>query len=518
MRFLRRGRDGTRRGLLVGVTAATMLGVAPGAHAAISVSDATPVGEGTPDAALSFTVSKTYVVLGPAATVRFRTTGGTATAAADYSANAGQPVSLPNSLGGSSQVVRVPILPDALDEADESVIVTIDEATGDTSITDATATGIITDDDPAPTVSITDASGAEGTASAGSVTLPVTLSAPSGRTVTVPYTVTPGTATAPDDIDATAGSITFQAGQTVGSVTVLTVADGVDEPDETFSVTLGPLTAASPGTDTTATGTVVNDDAPVVSIGGVAAAEGTAEGPTTFSFPVTLSNPGRGPVSVRVRSGDAQAQAPGDYGAVDQVVTFVAGETSRTVTVAVVADAVREADEAFTMTLDEVTGGVLGTAVAVGAIQNDDAEPPLGTGPGGALPGTPGGGPAVPTGPIDGSQPVVRLANLAYRRSGARVRVKVTCPASETRCAGTVTVFNIVQSRSKIRALRRETRMARGTFTLTGGASVTLTMKTTAAGRKLLRSVKSLKVRAFGVARDPAGNTGIATKSGTFRR
>ena len=38
------------------------------------------------------------------------------------------------------------------------------------------------------------------------------------------------------------------------------------------------------------------------------------------------------------------------------------------------------------------------------------------------------------------------------------------------------------------------------------------------AGKKLLMAVKRLTVGAFGVARDAAGNTGIATKSGTLRR
>lgn len=521
------GREG-----LVGLVTAIVLGcTASSAHAGVSVSDATAVGEGTPNAALSFTVTKTYVALGASqATVRFRTTGGTATAGADYTATT-VTVTLDNTLlAGDSEVVTVPVLPDTLDEPDETVAVTIDNATGDTSITTATASGTIVDDDPTPTVSLAGSAAPEGTGAAGYVPFTVTLSAVSGRQVTVPYTVNPGTAEAPADIDAAAGQLVIPAGQATGEIRIPTVADDVDEPDELFSVTLGTPTNAALGAPTTATGTVVNDDAPVVSISGVSGAEGTSTAPTPFTFTVSLSKAGRLPVSVRVRSGDVQAVAPGDYGAVDQTVTFAVGETSKTVTVNVVADAIREPDEAFTMTLSDPVAATLGTSVALGAIINDDAATPAGTGTGTGTgtgsgtssssgTGTGGGtGTATPTGPIDASQPVVRLTGLTYRRTGRTVRVKVTCPASETRCTGTVTVFNIVVRKAKVKGLRREVRLARGTFVLEGGKSRTVTMKTTSAGKKLITAAKRVKVRAYAVARDPAGNTGISTKSATFKR
>lgn len=517
MRFLRRGRDGARRGLLAGVAVATTLGLASGAQAAITVSDPTVTEGDAGQTLLTFTVTDADLVCGE--TVLVSTASAPAPAAsagADYVARQNDSVTIPGGLLSCSTTTSVTIQPDLLDEPDEDLLLQVRGGV-DGPVLD-TGVGTITDDDLPPTVSVAAGAGAEGTTAAATVDLPVTLSAPSGREITVPYTVTPGTATAPDDLEATAGSVTIPAGQTTGTISVATVADGVDEADETFDVSLGTPLNATLGTPATATGTVTNDDAPVVGIAGVAAAEGTTAGPTAFTFPVTLSNPGRGPVSVRVRSGDVQATAPGDYAPVDQVVTFAAGETSKSVTVGVVADAVREPDEAFTMTLSEPTGGTLGTAVALGAIQNDDAAALPAPGGGGTLPGPPGGGPVVPPGPIDASQPVVRLTGLAYRRSGARVRVKVTCPASETRCTGAVTVFNVVQRKAKTKALRRETRIARGSFALAGGASVTLTMRTTAGGKKLLRAVKALKVRAFGVARDSAGNTGIATRSGTFRR
>lgn len=500
---------------------------APAAQAAISIGDVS-VNEGAQGATLTFTVTKSYVlVLGSDATVRARITGGTATPGVDYTETAAQTLSLPNTaFGGSSRTFTVPVTADALDEPDETVVVTLDQASGD-SISTAVGTGTIVDDDDPPSVTIAGGARAEGTGAAGYVPFAVALSSPSGRAITVPYTVNPGTASAPEDIDGSPGELSFAPGQSTAELRIPTVGDDVDEADEIFSVSLGTPTAggATLGEPATATGTVLNDDAPVASITGLSRAEGTATAPTPFAFTVSLSKAGRVPASVRVTSGDVQAVAPGDYAPVDERVTFAVGETTKTVTVNVVADAVREPDEAFTMTLSDPVGTTIGTAVALGAVINDDAAatvPGTGTGTGagtgtGTGTGT-GSGTGTPTGPIDARQPIVRLTAPSYRRSGARVRVRVTCPATEVRCTGAVTVFNVVQSRSKVKALRRESRVARGTFTLAGGKSTTLSMKTTSAGRKLLRSVKKLKVRAYGVAKDAAGNTGIATKSGTLKR
>lgn len=528
MTFRGRGRDGSRLGTatLVVATAGAAFATAP-AQAAISVSGPESVVEGTGSVSATFTISRSGALLQQGASVRFRTTGGTAAAGADYTA-VSETVNVPGSLFGTSVAQTVTVRADTLDEADETLTVTIDQVDGDT-IDVASATTTIKDDpaDLPPKVSVADAAAAEGTGAAGQVALPVTLSAVSGRTVTVPYTVQPGTAAAPEDLDASAGTLTIPAGGTGATVAVPTVGDDVDEPDETFTVTLGTPTAATVQAGT-ATGTVVNDDTPVASITGVAQAEGTGQEPTAFPFTVTLSNASVRPLGVRVSTADVQARAGGDYTAVSEVVTFAPGERSRTVVVPVAADAEDEPDEAFSVSLSEPAGVTLGTATALGAILDDDGAPsrpgagggPIvqGTGTGtGATPGGGTSGPAAPGTGADRTAPRAALRALRVRRPGA-LQVRITCPASETRCAGKVTVFSIAVRTAKLRALRREVRLAGGSYRLAGGATTTVTMRLTATGQRLLRSAKRFRARAYGVTRDAAGNVGTSSVTATLRR
>ncbi|VVJ17765.1 Na-Ca exchanger/integrin-beta4 [Amycolatopsis camponoti] len=77
--------------------------------------------------------------------------------------------------------------------------------------------------------------------------------------VTVHYATANGTATAPADYAATSGDVTFAPGETAKPVTVPVAPDTVDEPDETFTVTLSAPVGAGL-VDPTGVGTIVDDD------------------------------------------------------------------------------------------------------------------------------------------------------------------------------------------------------------------------------------------------------------------
>jgi hypothetical protein len=105
----------------------------------------------------------------------------------------------------------------------------------------------------------------------------------------------------------------------------------------------------------------------------VTAAEGNA-GATQFTFTVTKSGTATRNVTVRVNTADGTATAAGsDYAPiVNQTLTFLPAETSKTVTVTVNGDAVAEPDETFFVNLSNPTDALLGDAQGVGAIVNDD--------------------------------------------------------------------------------------------------------------------------------------------------
>lgn len=118
-----------------------------------------------------------------------------------------------------------------------------------------------------PDISIADTTVEEGAAPfTTEAVFTVTLAAPWISTVTVSYATADGTATVADgDYIETVGTLTFAPGETVQTVRIPVIGDDRQERDETFTVTLSsPVNTiiARP----TATGTIVNDDAPAYQI------------------------------------------------------------------------------------------------------------------------------------------------------------------------------------------------------------------------------------------------------------
>ncbi len=110
-----------------------------------------------------------------------------------------------------------------------------------------------------PGVSINDVTVAEGNAGTAPATFTVSLDRPSPSPVTVDFATANGSAVAPADYASTAGTVTFAPGETTKPVIVPVNGDTVDEPDETFTVTLSAAGGAAI-TDPVGVGTIVDDD------------------------------------------------------------------------------------------------------------------------------------------------------------------------------------------------------------------------------------------------------------------
>ncbi|CAN5853373.1 hypothetical protein BH11PSE3_BH11PSE3_22930 [soil metagenome] len=148
---------------------------------------------------------------------------------------------------------------------------------------------------------------------------------------------------------------------------------------------------ASPGSGgTTASGFTLNnmpDTAPppppvqpTLSVADASITEGDS-GTSQMTFTVKLSQAATGPVTVTYSTADGTATAGSDYTAKTGTLTFAAGETSKTVTVAVTGDTAVEANETFALKLAGASGATITTASATGIIVNDDvaAPPPVPT-------------------------------------------------------------------------------------------------------------------------------------------
>ncbi|MBN9117559.1 MAG: hypothetical protein J0I06_00020, partial [Planctomycetes bacterium] len=237
------------------------------------------------------------------------------------------------------------------------------------------ATGTIVNDDSMPSVSIGGGvSHAEGNGGTTNFDFAVTLSGPSGQTVTVGYQTADGTATAGSDYTAASGTLTFAPGETAKTVTVQVTGDTTAEDDETFTVELSGATGAMLST-AQATGTIHNDDsAPTLSISGVTHAEGNG-GTTNFDFTVSLSAASGQTVTVDWSTADGTADSMSDYTWGSGTLTFSPGETAKTVTVSVTGDTTYEPNETFTVSLSNSSNASVSVSQATGTITNDDSMP-----------------------------------------------------------------------------------------------------------------------------------------------
>ena len=207
-------------------------------------------------------------VSGLAVTVDFATADGTATTAdGDYVTNSG---TLTIAAGSTSATISVVVNGDEVIELDETFTVTLSNAatpstTAALAITLPTTTVTILNDDVVPPVlSIGNVTVAE---TAGTATLTVSMDKISGTTVTVDVATSDGTATAGLDYTAVATTpLTIAPGSTSVSTIVTILDDAIEEPAETFTVTLSnPSQATISATAGSATVTI-NDDEPAVKV------------------------------------------------------------------------------------------------------------------------------------------------------------------------------------------------------------------------------------------------------------
>ena len=95
-----------------------------------------------------------------------------------------------------------------------------------------------------------------------------------------------------------------------------------------------------------------------------------------LEFSVWMERPASRRTTVDYATADGTAKAGEDYTATHGTLVFATGEREKTVSVAVLDDAIDEGEESLTLTLSNPTGGrVLGDAEAVGTIENSDPLP-----------------------------------------------------------------------------------------------------------------------------------------------
>lgn len=331
----------------------------------------------------------------PASTLTWTITAGvgtSATAGEDYTDDAGSlpfPTDNSDPYGGDSLSLTVSSLQDSIDEATETFTITVTDGTDE-----LTAEGRITDDDAAPTytLSVNDPTPTEANAN---VVVTAELSDESSKDITIPLSLTAGTAKSGQDYTNSTPTITIPAGDTTGTANVAIKEDLLyEEAEQSFTVKSGTGTNVTGTTSTTVT-IVDDEEQPTINVAAASATEGD-----TLGFDVTLSGPSERAVTVGWASADGSgadvsaadaaehgtATAGSDYTAGTGTLTFTAATsdlppltaTQRTISVKTAFDSTDETSpEDMHVTLSSPTIAVLGDDVeATGGITDDD-DPPV---------------------------------------------------------------------------------------------------------------------------------------------
>jgi Calx-beta domain len=289
-------------------------------------------------------------------TVNYATLNGTALSTKDYQATAG---TLTFAAGQTSKTVTVLVNGDTTKESNETLTVRLSNPVNAT-IVKADGIGTIIDDDSTPRLKVSSTSLVEGNTGQRSATFIVEPTNGNSEVMTVDFTTIPGTA-AREGIDymPVTGTLVFPSESTDPQfITVPVIGNTRHQQTHTFNIhLLNAIQAVLDGID--GQGEIVDDDpVPTMSISDVSVGEGNS-GMVNAVLTVTLSNETDATVTADYSTVDGSGIGGTDYVPASGTLTFLPGETTRVITIAINAATVGEANETFYVDLAGVSGATM---------------------------------------------------------------------------------------------------------------------------------------------------------------
>jgi subtilisin-like proprotein convertase family protein len=273
--------------------------------------------------------------------------------------------------GVTSRALNFSVVNDALDEAQETVVIRLNTPNGATLGTTVTHTVRIQDDDPLPVVAVLPAAAREGEVTALPVTLQ--LNTVSGRNVRVDVFTLDETARVDQDYGYMYERVTIAAGELTRTVSIPLLNDTIDEPDETIRLFLSNPVAVSPGAASRAT-IIDEDPMPAVQFQTASLVVGEGRGPLAVG--VGLSALSAFTITVTPATTNGSAQAGSDFAALAGPLTFAPMQSLVTLTLPLLDEAAWEINETFGLTLGAPVNAVVGARASVSiTIANDDPRP-----------------------------------------------------------------------------------------------------------------------------------------------
>ena len=174
-------------------------------------------------------------------------------------------------------------------------------------------------------------------------------------------------------------TVTFDAGSSTVTLTYAVVDDAVVETTEfvSFAITAG--STYTLGSPSSAAGSIADNDTPAGAalwINSTSVTESDNGRPTVYvTLTVTRTGSTAGTSTVHWATANATATSGSDYVSGSGDLTFLAGETTKTIRIEILADKKGEPNETFTIVLSSPGGGLtptLGTSIGTVTIVDDD--------------------------------------------------------------------------------------------------------------------------------------------------
>jgi hypothetical protein len=170
-------------------------------------------------------------------------------------------------------------------------------------------------------------------------------------------------------IDPVTGNLTYTPSASVTTPTMATIGIVVRDNGGTAN--------GGSNTSTVETFTITINPQPTISISDYTLFEGN-NGTTNAEFTITLSNPSSETVTVNYATADVTTIVGRDYTGIPLTeLTFLPGETTKTINVAVNGDNRFEPTESFSVNLSGATNATIADNQGIGTITNDDTIPSI---------------------------------------------------------------------------------------------------------------------------------------------
>ena len=307
-------------------------------------------------------------------TVDYYSGDGSATPGADYT-----PVSSTLTFleGENEMAFTVPLVNDGLGEPNESVPLLLTNQTAGVSLGAVPRSQLIIVNDDSGVGFASAGFSVSESAPSGGVLISVIRSGATNGTATVGYRTANGTALAGLDYSSRNGTLTFNPGESLQTFTVPILEDTLIEGNESFLVLLTNLVGGAALSQPSATVTITDNDFRPGDLRFSATSYSVLESAGTVTVTVTRTNGVTGVVTVDFTVSSGVAQAGNDFVAQAGTLVFGDGQTSASINITILDDALVEGDEDLVVSLSNPGGGssILGSTTVSVVILDEEFGP-----------------------------------------------------------------------------------------------------------------------------------------------